>query len=79
MTHIDGRNVKLGIDAPKNVRIDRKEVREQRLTNPEISLQELRDIYLLGVIDKINLHYDLSVKWGSQARKAYALAFTEYQ
>jgi carbon storage regulator len=80
VTQIDGNNVKLGIGAPKNVRIDRREVRMERLTHRETDLTVLRDIYFEGVLDAyFEVAPRYNPKWGSTANKAYALAFEEYQ
>jgi carbon storage regulator len=80
VTQIEGGTVKIGIDAPKSVRIDRKEVRAARLTHSRTSLLELRDIYFMGIVDRANgLIPKLEILWGASAHRAYALAFEEYQ
>ena len=79
---IDGGQVKIGIDAPKSVRVDREEIAAIRITKPEAAedLSLLHDIYLQGVLDKDNNYKDPCAKlWGQAAQKAYALAFEEYQ
>jgi carbon storage regulator CsrA len=79
---IDGGQVKIGIDAPKSVRVDREEIAAVRIIKPEASedLSLLHDMYLQGVLDKDSGYRDPCAKlWGQAAQKAYALAFEEYQ
>jgi|HubBroStandDraft_2_1064218.scaffolds.fasta_scaffold42239_5 carbon storage regulator len=78
---VDGRSgqVKLGIEAPKDIQVDRLEVRIDRLTHPRQDLTVLRDIYFWGVEDRNdNKPYAHKDRWGEQANKAYALGYEEY-
>jgi carbon storage regulator CsrA len=79
---IDRNTVRIGIDAPKKVRVDREEIAAVRVTKPEPSedLSLLHDMYLQGVLDKDSGYRDPCAKlWGQAAQQAYALAFEEYQ
>jgi carbon storage regulator CsrA len=63
--------VKLGIDAPLDVRVDREEIARMRRN---VSLISLRNLYYQGVVDHAG-----GLTFKPQDPSAYKLAFTGYQ